>query len=166
MIKIVPQFVKIFDDFGTELPRHDQGPDRHVARVVNYWYLIPGIPISIWLFIKLLRKFHAGRMGWDMFTLKMPIFGQLVEKNILARTTRTLGTLVASGVPILEALNITSETAGNAVFEHMLPENLRIDPRGRVDRQADEGILQVCFHPMAPFFWFFFIAGPIGCCST
>ena len=58
-------------------------------------------------------------MGWDMFLLKMPIFGPLVEKNILARTTRTLGTLVASGVPILEALNITRETAGNAVFEHM-----------------------------------------------
>ena len=58
-------------------------------------------------------------MGWDLFTLKMPIFGQLVEKNIVARTTRTLGTLVASGVPILEALHITRETSGNAVFENM-----------------------------------------------
>ena len=65
--------------------------------------LLPAIPIAIWLFIKLLRKFGPGRMGWDMFMLKMPIFGQLVEKNIVARTTRTLGTLVASGVPILEA---------------------------------------------------------------
>ena len=51
-------------------------------------------------------------MGWDLFMLKMPIFGQIVEKNIVARTTRTLGTLVASGVPILEALNITRETVG------------------------------------------------------
>ena len=49
----------------------------------------------------------------------MPIFGQLVEKNIVARTMRTLGTLVASGVPILEALHITKETSGNAVFEHI-----------------------------------------------
>ena len=64
------------------------GHSRHTAR--------------IWLIVKLIRKFKAGRMGWDMFTLKMPIFGQLVEKNILARTTRTLGTLVSSGVPILE----------------------------------------------------------------
>ena len=52
--------------------------------------------------IKLIRKFQAGRMGWDSFLLKMPIFGQLVEKTIVARTMRTLGTLVASGVPILE----------------------------------------------------------------
>ncbi len=49
----------------------------------------------------------------------MPVFGQIIEKNIVARTTRTLGTLVASGVPILEALNITRETSGNAVFERM-----------------------------------------------
>ena len=68
-------------------------------------------------------------MGWDMFLLKMPIFGQIVEKNIVARTTRTLGTLVASGVPILEALNITRETAGNAVFENMYTQDLRIDSR-------------------------------------
>ncbi len=51
--------------------------------------------------------------------IKMPIFGQLIEKNIVARTMRTLGTLVASGVPILEALHITKETSGNAVFESL-----------------------------------------------
>jgi len=71
------------------------------------------------LFIKLVRKFKAGRYGWDLFSLKVPVFGQLVEKNGLARTTRTLGTLVASGVPILEALTITRDTAGNAVFENI-----------------------------------------------
>ena len=58
-------------------------------------------------------------MGWDFFALKAPIFGQLVEKNIVARTMRTLGTLVASGVPILESLHITRETSGNAAFEKM-----------------------------------------------
>ena len=66
-----------------------------------------------------MRKFPPGRMGWDFFALKAPIFGQLVEKNIIARTMRTLGTLVASGVPILEALHITRETSGNAAFEKM-----------------------------------------------
>src|SRR4026208_2321718 len=83
---------------------------------VQYWYLIPGIPVTIWLTIKLIRKFRHGRIGWDQFIIKIPIFGNLIEKNILARTTRTLGTLVASGVPILEALNITRDTSGNAVF--------------------------------------------------
>ena len=72
--------------------------------------------------------------------IKMPIFGQMIEKNIVARTTRTLGTLVASGVPILEALNITRETSGNAMFEHMYLQDLRVDSRGRVDCQADEGV--------------------------
>jgi type IV pilus assembly protein PilC len=54
-----------------------------------------------------------------MYIFKLPVFGNLIEKNILARTTRTLGTLVSSGVPILEALNITRETAGNALFERI-----------------------------------------------
>ena len=65
----------------------------------------PGDPLRLWLFIKLIRKFRHGRMGWDMFILRVPIVGKLIEKNIMARTTRTLGTLVASGVPILEGLN-------------------------------------------------------------
>ena len=120
MIKIVPEFEKIFEDFDLELPTMTlaAGDDLATGRV-NYWYLIPGIPITIWLTIKLIRKFKHGRIGWDQFIIKVPIFGQLVEKNILARTTRTLGTLVASGVPILEALNITRDTSGNAIFEHM-----------------------------------------------
>ena len=119
MIKIVPSFVKIFEDFDTALPAMTIVLINISNAAVAYWYLIPGIPIGLWLFIKMLRKFKAGRVGWDMFMLKMPVFGPLVEKNILARTTRTLGTLVSSGVPILEALNITRETAGNATFEFM-----------------------------------------------
>jgi type IV pilus assembly protein PilC len=64
-----------------------------------------------------MRKFNPGRIGWDFFKLRVPIFGQLTEKDTIARTMRTLGTLVASGVPILEALHITRETSGNAAFE-------------------------------------------------
>ena len=77
-----------------------------------------------------MRKFNYGRVGWDLFTLKMPVFGQMVEKNIVARTTRTLGTLVSSGVPIFEALNITRETSGNAMFERMY---------GKVNESIREG---------------------------
>ncbi|MEK6246637.1 MAG: type II secretion system F family protein, partial [Planctomycetales bacterium] len=86
---------------------------------VNYWYLFPGIPITIWLWIKLWTRFKAGRYGWDLFMLLFPVFGQIIEKSTVARTTRTLGTLVASGVPIIEALHITEQTSGNAVFELM-----------------------------------------------
>jgi type IV pilus assembly protein PilC len=119
MIKIVPQFKKIFDDFGSELPDMTMYLIEFSNWVVNYWYLIPAVPFGINLLIKAIKLIPYGRFGWDLFTLKMIIFGQLVEKNILSRSTRTLGTLLSSGVPILEALNITKETSGNMMFERL-----------------------------------------------
>ena len=119
MIKIVPQFKKIFDDFGSELPPMTQTLINVSNLTANYWYLIPLIPIGISLIIRAIKLIPYGRFGWDLFTLKMVIFGQLVEKNILSRAARTLGTLLASGVPILDALNITKETSGNMMFERL-----------------------------------------------
>jgi len=119
MIKIVPQFKKIFDDFGSELPPMTQMLIDISNWVVNYWYLIPAIPFGLNLIIKLIKMIPYGRFGWDLFVLKVVIFGQLVEKNILSRSSRTLGTLLSSGVPILEALNITKETSGNMMFERL-----------------------------------------------
>jgi len=119
MIKIVPQFKKIFDDFGSELPPMTQMLINISNWVVNYWYLIPAIPFGLNLLIKLIKMIPYGRFGWDLFVLKVVIFGQLVEKNILSRSSRTLGTLLSSGVPILEALNITKETSGNMMFERL-----------------------------------------------
>jgi type IV pilus assembly protein PilC len=120
MIKIVPTFEDMFNDFGLELPAATQLLMSISRGILNYWYLIPAIPIGLWLFIKLVRKFRHGRMGWDMFVLKIPVFGPLIEKNILARTTRTLGTLVASGVPILDGLLITAKASGNKVIEEAI----------------------------------------------
>src|SRR3990172_5641683 len=94
--------------------------------------------------------------------LKMPIFGQLVEKNIVARTTRTLGTLVASGVPILEAMHITRETSGNYVFERLYAKVHESIREGETIAQPLKENARPGFHPMALFFWFFFIAGPVG----
>jgi type IV pilus assembly protein PilC len=119
MVKIVPQFKKIFDDFGSELPPMTQLLIDISNWVVNYWYLIPAIPFGLNLLIKLIKMIPYGRFGWDLFVLKVVIFGQLVEKNILSRAARTLGTLLSSGVPILEALNITKETSGNMMFERL-----------------------------------------------
>ncbi len=162
MIKIVPAFIEIFDDFEVELPPMTVLLIGISNAAVNYWYLIPGIPIGLWLFLKLLRKFKMGRVGWDMFLLKMPIFGPLVEKNILARTTRTLGTLVSSGVPILEALNITRETAGNAMFEHMFAKVSEAIREGESIAKPMKEYSKMSFQPMCAFFWMFFCAGPIG----
>lgn len=162
MIRIVPSFVVIFDDFDSELPPMTLMLMTISELTVKYWYLIPGIPIGLWLFIKLLRKFKMGRTGWDMFLLKMPIFGPLVEKNILARTTRTLGTLVSSGVPILEALNITRDTSGNAVFENMFGKIIESIREGESIAKPMKEFSKMTFQPFCAFFWCFFCGGPIG----
>ncbi|MCI0492141.1 MAG: type II secretion system F family protein [Planctomycetes bacterium] len=162
MIKIVPEFEKIFAEFDLELPPMTLMLVALSNWCVTYWYLIPGIPISIWLTIKLIRKFKHGRIGWDQFVLKVPIFGPLIEKNILARTTRTLGTLVASGVPILEALNITRDTAGNATFERLYTKVTEAIREGEAIAKPMKEHSVPGFHPMAAFFWFCFIGGPIG----
>ncbi|MEX2310529.1 MAG: type II secretion system F family protein, partial [Pirellulales bacterium] len=162
MIKIVPEFEKIFIEFDLELPAMTLLLVKISNWCVDFWYLIPGIPITIWLTVKLIRKFRHGRIGWDQFILKVPVFGNLIEKNILARTTRTLGTLVASGVPILEALNITRDTAGNAIFERMFTKVSEAIREGEAIAKPMKEHSLPGFHPMAAFFWFCFIGGPIG----
>ena len=162
MYKIVPAFIKIFEDFDAELPPITQLLISISTWVQNYFYLIPLIPTAIWLFVKIVRKFKPGRFGWDLFTLKAPIFGQIVEKNIVARTSRTLGTLVASGVPILEALNIARETSGNAVFEQMYGKIYDGIREGESIARPMRESSRPKFNAVAAFFWFMFIAGPIG----
>jgi len=157
MIKIVPAFEKIFKDFDAELP----GPTLLLIElsnwVVNNWFLIPLIPIGIVLMVRLICKFKAGRMGWHLFCLKFPIFGQIIEKNIVARTARTLGTLVASGVPILEALNITRETSGNAVFENMYGRIYDSIREGESIAKPMREYSKTKFNFIAAGFWFFFV---------
>jgi type IV pilus assembly protein PilC len=162
MLKIVPAFEKIFRDFETALPAMTQMLISASNFVGKWWWILPVGPICLWLLIKLIRKFPPGRMGWDMFLLKMPIFGQLVEKNIVARTMRTLGTLVASGVPILEALHITKETSGNAVFERLYQRVYEAIREGESISKPMKENSRMSFHPFALFFWMFFIAGPVG----
>jgi type IV pilus assembly protein PilC len=155
MIWIVPRFTKIFDDFKVALPDMTKVLITASYAIANYWYLLPGIPLGIWLILKLIRKFRGGRMGWHLFLIKMPIFGVLVEKNIVARTMRTLGTLVASGVPILEAIQITKETSGNAVFEVLFQKVYEAIREGESIAKPMKEHSKPPFHPMALFFWFF-----------
>ncbi|MEM1067882.1 MAG: type II secretion system F family protein, partial [Planctomycetota bacterium] len=124
--------------------------------IADYWFLLIAMPICLLILIKLMRKFRHGRMGFDMFIIKVPIFGSLIEKNILARTTRTLGTLVSSGVPILEAINITRETAGNAMFERMFTRVNESIREGEVISKPLKEYSELGFHPMAIVFWALF----------
>ena len=154
MLRIVPSFEKIFKDFGASLPAMTQMLITGSHLVARYWWALPLVPTAIWLFIKLLRKFQFGRMGWDLYILKLPVFGQLIEKNIVARTTRTLGTLVASGVPILEALHIARETSNNAMFERLYQKVYESIREGESIAQPLKDYAKPPFHFMALFFWF------------
>ncbi len=119
MVMIIPKFKKIFDEFGLQLPWATQTLIKISTWVKDYWYFIPMFPVGVYLLIKLIRMTQSGRYALDRMILWVPVVGGLVEKTIVARTTRTLGTLVSSGVPILEALTIVKETANNLVFERM-----------------------------------------------
>lgn len=119
LIYIIPKFKKIFADFQMKLPAMTELLLDISDFVQHNWYVFPLVVIGIWLFIKLVCLFKKGRYVWDWIKLHIPIVGGIIEKTIIARTTRTLGTLVSSGVPILEALSIVKETCNNAVFEHM-----------------------------------------------
>ncbi|HET6424364.1 MAG TPA: type II secretion system F family protein [Planctomycetaceae bacterium] len=116
MYYIIPKFKKIFEDFGTELPAITKVLINTSDAVVNYWYLGPVIPLALWIMLKIIRKNKTGLYITDWMALKIPLLGTILRKSIVARTARTLGTLVASGVPILEALAITRDTSGNQIF--------------------------------------------------
>ena len=116
MYYIIPKFKTIFMGFGTQLPAITELLITISDMVVKYFYLIPAIPVAVWLIIKIIRKNKTGEYVLDWASLKIPLMGQILSKSIVARTMRTLGTLVASGVPILESLTIARDTAGNAVF--------------------------------------------------
>ncbi len=153
MTFIVPTFKNMFEEFDLTLPPPTQLLIAMSDYIVKYWFLLLLIPFCYWLLAKLIRKFRHGRMGYDMYMLKLPVFGRLVEKNILARTTRTLGTLVSSGVPILEALNITRETAGNALFERIFGKVTEAIREGEVISKPMRDHSTPGFHPLALFFW-------------
>jgi type IV pilus assembly protein PilC len=117
MYWIVPKFKRIFNDFGIELPGMTIMLINISDYIVDYFWTIPLALFGLWVLNKLIRKFHRGRYVLDWCKLRVPVMGAIVEKVIVARTMRTLGTLVASGVPILEALIICRDTSMNAVFE-------------------------------------------------
>lgn len=117
MIYIIPKFKNIFDDFGTDLPAMTKMLINMSDFMSNYYYLIPAIPFGFWLLMKIIRKNKTGAFVTDWLVLRVPILGKIIEKSTVARTARTLGTLLASGVPILEGLIIARDTAGNKVFE-------------------------------------------------
>jgi len=128
MVFIIPRFEEIFSDFGVELPALTLwliNTSRWVAgnnpdQAIGGWIWVVASPFLLWGFFKLVRKAGPGKAITDTIILWTPVFGKLVRKTTVARFTRTLGTLISAGVPILEAVLITRDTSGNYVFEKAL----------------------------------------------
>ena len=128
MVFVIPKFQEIFNDFNVELPGltiwlvnaslwvAGQKPDQAIPGWV--WVLFS--PVMVFLFLKLIRKTGPGRAATDWTLLRIPVLGGMLQKTAVARFTRTLGTLISAGVPILEAILITRDTSGNYVFEKAL----------------------------------------------
>jgi type IV pilus assembly protein PilC len=124
MWKVIPQFETVLTEMtgGARLPAITRG----VLAVANWigkqygWAFILAAPVAIILLLRLIKQFQLGRFVLDTIKLKLPVVGQLSSKVAVTRWTRTLGTLIGAGVPILDAINVTRETAGNEVFANML----------------------------------------------
>ncbi len=124
MIVVVPKFQEIFIDFDTKLPDVTLFligiSNWFVTGIPPGWAVILFSPIIFIALYKLIRQSKGGRFVVDIIMLKIPVLGQILGKTSVARFTRTLGTLINAGVPILEAINITKETSGNEVFARAL----------------------------------------------
>jgi len=117
---IIPTFAQMFKDFGGQLPL----PTRIVMGVSDFlranWYILLGAIVGTFFAVRRYYKTVSGRYRIDRGMLRMPVLGSVIRKAAVARFTRTLGTLVSSGVPILNGLEITARTAGNKVIEEAI----------------------------------------------
>ena len=123
MIWVIPVFEKMFKEMSggkMALP----GPTQLVIDMSNFaqgnWYIILGVIIAVVMAVKKYYATPQGKLAIDKLLLKVPVFGDLIRKASVAKFTRTLGTLLASGVPLLEALTICAKTSGNKVVEGAL----------------------------------------------
>ena len=128
---VVPIFANLYTGLGVTLPL----PTRIVmglsAFVGHFWWFFIVGAVGIFFGLKQIRKDPKGRYWFDYVLLKLPILGTLLRKIAVARFTRTLGTLITSGVPILEGLSITAKTSGNAVLEEALMKVRKAIEEGR-----------------------------------
>jgi type IV pilus assembly protein PilC len=124
---VTPTFEKMFKDFGGAMPAPTQFLIDLSHVLTTYWYLLVGIPVALFIAWRTWVGTPSGRIQWDSFVLKLPVAGSLVRKIAVARFTRTLGTMLSSGVPILDALEIVAKSSGNRVIERaILTVRLRI----------------------------------------
>ncbi|MBI4584256.1 MAG: type II secretion system F family protein [Planctomycetes bacterium] len=117
MVVVVPSFESMFKDIGRNLPAMTQMLLSVSRTIKEFWYLFLGVPFVFIISWNAISRSDKGRFMIDKFKLSVPGFGIIVKKSAISRFTRTLGTLIASGVPILEALRIVKDAIGNTVIQ-------------------------------------------------
>ena len=131
LLKVIPVFQKMFEGMGGELP----GPTQFLVNasqfMQDYWfYMLAGVVAAGFVFKRWIKT-EKGRWTFDSIVLKSPVFGPLLKKVAVSKFTRTLSTMMSSGVPILEGLNIVSKTAGNKVIEAAIQKTRQSISEGR-----------------------------------
>lgn len=117
---VIPQFAEIFTKAGITLPLPTLILFKIGTGIKRFWYLGVVLIVATWLGIKYYIKTEKGRLNFDRFKLKTPILGPLYRKAAISGFARTLATLIASGVPILQSLDITKEVVGNEVLGRII----------------------------------------------
>ncbi|MGO8766725.1 MAG: type II secretion system F family protein [Limisphaerales bacterium] len=144
LVKVIPVFEDVYNGFGAKLP----APTQVLIDISHFLrsyliFIIPVVVVLVWLWMRYIKT-PKGRDFWDEKRIKLPIFGPIAHKICLARFTRTLASLVRSGVPILEVLQIVSQTVDNTVLEKAIKT-------ASADIERGEGISQALQkHPVFP----------------
>lgn len=120
LIFIIPKFQELYSSAGKELPMVTQMVVKLSGALVNQWYLFLAVLVGVPFAFIQWYKTQEGRDAMDRFFIQAPLFGDLVQKSSIAKMTRTLSTLLSSGVSVIDALDIAAKTAGNKVIEDTL----------------------------------------------
>ena len=140
LVKVIPVFEQMFADFGGTLP----GPTQMVIQLSNFLqayivYMLSGVFVLATAFGQARMRSPAFRFQMDGIALKLPVFGNIIKKVAVARFTRTLGTMISSGVQILDGLDIVAKTAGNMIIEEELQMTRRSISEGKTIAEPLQG---------------------------
>ncbi|PKN50618.1 MAG: pilus assembly protein PilC [Deltaproteobacteria bacterium HGW-Deltaproteobacteria-13] len=146
LLKVIPVFKKMFEGMGGQLPGLTQALINASEFMQSYWYFMAAVVVVIYIAFVRFYRTEKGRWAIDSLILKSPVFGELLKKVAVAKFSRTLSTMMSSGVPILEGLTIVSKTSGNVVVEAALLKTRQSISEGKTIAEplAETGI----FPPM------------------
>lgn len=140
MLFVVPSFAVTLKDLGTELPAITKFVLGISNSLIKYWYIYTAIVVSVVFFLRSYKRSEKGGLNWDRMKLKVPIIGKSVKATASARFTRTMSTLLRSGINVLESMEITSRTLGNRYLEKRLYESRNEIRKGSSISRSIRGI--------------------------